>query len=126
MKSEFDDKVNIGYGSVDKKNLTTPVSKMNVEQSNYGSYRDIYDLIQGKFAGVEVKGKSIRIQGANSFMASTEPLFVVDGIVVESIDNIRPVEVKSIEVLKGASAAVYGSRGGNGVILITLKGSGNR
>ena len=64
---------------------------------------------------------TINIRGANSFYGSTEPLFVVDGSVVDRIDDINPREVKSIEVLKDGGAAIYGSRGANGVILITLK-----
>jgi len=80
-------------------------------------------MIKGQIPGVDVSGSSIRIQGANSFMGSTEPLLVVDGMTVQSIEDISPREVKSIEVLKGSSAAIYGSRGANGVILITLKGA---
>ena len=78
-------------------------------------------MIRGQVPGVRVIGKSINIQNANSFMMGTKPLFVVDGTTVESIDNIPPQLVRSIEVLKGASASIYGSRGANGVILITLK-----
>ena len=76
-------------------------------------------MIKGQVPSVEVSGKSIRIQGFSS-LGSTEPLFVVDGIVSSSIDDIPPSQVKSIEVLKGSSAAIYGSRGANGVILIRL------
>jgi TonB-dependent SusC/RagA subfamily outer membrane receptor len=70
-----------------------------------------------------VNGNSIQIQGSSSFNLSTEPLFVVDGIVVESVENISPTMVENITVLKGASASIYGSRGANGVILITLIGA---
>jgi len=61
-------------------------------------------MIAGKIPGVQVSGKSIQIQGVSSFNLSTEPLFVVDNMVVSSIDGINPNEVKSIEVLKGTSA----------------------
>ena len=63
------------------------------------------------------------IQGTSSIMLSSDPLFIVDGMPVSSLDDITPVMVKSIEVLKGSAAAVYGSRGANGVILITLRGA---
>jgi TonB-dependent SusC/RagA subfamily outer membrane receptor len=72
---------------------------------------------------VQVNGKSIQIQGPSSINLSSEPLFVVDGMAVTSIDDIRPQQVKSIEILKGASASIYGSRGSNGVIMITLIGA---
>ena len=67
-----------------------------------------------------LSGKSIKINGSSSLNVSTEPLFVVDGIIVYSIDDISPKTVKSIEVLKGPDASIYGMRGANGVIVITL------
>lgn len=114
------DQVNIGYGTVDKKNLVSPVTKVDSKRDPY-VYKDIYEMLKGK-PGVTVSGRSIRIQGGvNSLMSSTEPLFVVDGVVVSSIDGIIPESVSSIEILKGSSAAIYGSRGANGVIMISLK-----
>lgn len=121
-----DETVNIGYGKVKSRDLSGPVNKLETTDKKFASYTNIYDMIRGQIAGVDVKGNSIKIQGANSFTASTEPLFVVDGQIVPSIDFISPTDVKSIEVLKGSSATVYGSRGANGVILITLKGAGDR
>jgi TonB-dependent SusC/RagA subfamily outer membrane receptor len=111
--------VNIGYGSISTKDLATPVNKIDGTNKIYKGYSSVYDMI-GQVPGVKVNGKSIRIQGASSFMMSTEPLFVVDGVTVTSIDNIIPQTVKSIEVLKGPAASIYGSRGANGVILIYL------
>jgi TonB-dependent SusC/RagA subfamily outer membrane receptor len=124
-KPETDNKVDIGYQVVNSKDLTTPVNKIDPAERRTANYSNIYDMIRGQIPGVDVKGTSIKIQGANSFMASTEPLLVVDGTIVTSIDYINPLDVKSIEVLKGASAAIYGSRGSNGVILIYLKGAGD-
>lgn len=112
--------INVGYGSVNKENLNTNVGKIDGQQPRFRSYTNIFDMIKGEVAGVEVNGNSIRIQGAASFMLSTEPLFIVDGIEVPSIENVLPIDVKSIEVLKGSSASIYGSKGANGVILITL------
>jgi TonB-dependent starch-binding outer membrane protein SusC len=117
---EKEEEINIGYGTVSSKNLTSPVTKVK-NPGNGVQYTDIYEMLRGK-PGVQVTGKSIRIQGGvNSINLSSDPLLVVDGIVVASIDDIRPTEVSSIEVLKGSSASIYGSRGSNGVILISLK-----
>jgi len=120
-----DETVDIGYGSVKKRSMTGTVSKIDGTNPKYASYRNIYDMLRGEVPGVQVSGTSIRIQGASSLMLSTEPLFVVDGMVVNSISDIQPFTVKSIEILKGASASIYGSRGANGVILIKLVGAGD-
>ena len=121
----LDEAVDIGYGSVKKRSMTGTVNRIDGTNPKYASYRNIYDMIRGEVAGVQVNGNSIRIQGASSLMLSTEPLFVVDGMVVNSISDIQPYNVKSIEILKGSSASIYGSRGANGVILIKLIGSGD-
>jgi TonB-dependent SusC/RagA subfamily outer membrane receptor len=118
-KSENDKNVNIGYGSVSQKNLLTPVNTIDVRSGKYATYKNIYEILKGT-PGVMVNGNSIKIQGVSSFNLSTEPLFVVDGMVVQSIDGISPSMIESISVLKGASTSIYGSRGANGVILITL------
>jgi TonB-dependent SusC/RagA subfamily outer membrane receptor len=121
-----DEAIDIGYGTVKKRNVTTSVSKINATNPKYASYRSIYDMLRGEVPGVQVNGTSIRIQGASSLTLSTEPLVVVDGVPVSSIDNIQPLMVRSIQVLKGSSAAIYGSRGANGVILITLIKAGDQ
>ena len=121
--SDGEEDINVGYGSVKKKDLTQSVNKIDGENSRFASYTNIYEMIKGEFPGVKVIGKSINIQGSFSLYSSTEPLFVVDGVPVESIDNVPPQMVKSIEVLKGASATIYGTRGACGVILITLTGA---
>lgn len=115
-----EEEINIGYGSVKKKDLTQPVNKLDGRNNKYTSYTNIYEMIKGELPGVRVNGTSINIQGSSSFYSSTEPLIVVDGIATESIDFISPQMVKSIEVLKGAAATIYGARGANGVILINL------
>ena len=120
-----DQDVNIGYGNIKKKDLLTPVNTIDVKGSRYSTYNDIYEVLKGT-PGVSVNGKSIKIQGQNSLTLSQEPLFVVDGVPVQSIDDISPRDVKDISVLKGASAAIYGSRGANGVIVITLFGAQGR
>jgi TonB-dependent SusC/RagA subfamily outer membrane receptor len=71
--------------------------------------------------GVLVSGRRVIIQGISTFYGNTEPLYVIDGMTVSNIDGIPPQQVKSIDVLKGPSASIYGSRGANGVIIITMK-----
>ncbi len=119
--------VDIGYGSVMKKeNLSYSVGGIENEESKTPKYSSIFDMIAGQVPGVVVNGRSITIRGAATVMGSSEPLFVVDNISTESIDMINPSDVKSIDVLKGSAAAIYGTRGSNGVILIkTKKGSNN-
>lgn len=121
-----EERVDIGYGSIRRKDLTTPVNRLDVRNSRYATYTNIYEMLKGAVPGVQVSGTKITIQGVNSFNLSTEPLFIVDGNEVNSISDIPPSQVESIEVLKGASASIYGSRGANGVILIKLIGANTR
>ena len=110
----------VGYGSQKKRDMTTSVSKIDGRTPKFASYPDIYSMISGEVPGVRVAGRSITIRGRNSINLGGQPLFVVDGTVMSSVDNILPQMVKSIEVIKDGSAAIYGSRGANGVIIITL------
>jgi TonB-dependent SusC/RagA subfamily outer membrane receptor len=114
------DPVDQGYGKTRKKDLAGPVDKIDATRSKYAGYNNIYELIRGQFSGVVVNGKTIIIRSISTLTEDTEPLFVVDGAPVTSIDNIEPQMVKSIEILKGSSASIYGVRGSNGVILINL------
>jgi len=125
-KEKADDVVDIGYGVVKKKDLTYSVSKTNITEKNYSSYTNIYDLLRATVPGIQVSGEKIYIRGISTLNASTDPLFVVNGSITESIDNIQPVDVKSIQVLKDASASIYGVRGSNGVILINTIKAGDR
>jgi len=102
---------------------SSSVSNSKDLNKNYSSFKTIYELIQNEFPTILVQGKSIRIPGSVSLKLSTEPLFLVDGIEVTSIDNIIPGTISSIQVLKGSSASIYGMKGANGVILINLTGS---
>jgi TonB-dependent SusC/RagA subfamily outer membrane receptor len=117
---------NIGYSNVSKKNLTSEVGKIDGQHAYQQSYTNIFDMIKDQVPGVEVVGKTIRIRNSFSFQLSADPLFVVDGIIVPQIDDISPFDVKSISVLKGASASVYGAQGANGVILITTLRGGDK
>lgn len=114
-----DNQIDIGYGKTNKDELTSSVGTVEIDKNS--TYRNIYEMIAGKVSGVVVSGRSITIRGLSSVNAGTQPLFVVNGSVANSIDDIPPSEVENISILKGSSAAMYGSRGSNGVILINLK-----
>jgi TonB-dependent starch-binding outer membrane protein SusC len=118
-----DEVINIGYGSATKKQLTTNVRKIDGGKDN-ASYQSIYEMLQVD-PSIHINGKKITIRGINS-INSTDPLIIVNGIPVSSIDDVSPRNVKSIEVLKGSNASIYGPRGANGVVMITLNGSENK
>jgi TonB-dependent SusC/RagA subfamily outer membrane receptor len=127
-KSDNETEVNVGYGTVKQNNSVYQISKIDTVYKKYSRYNSVYDLIRGELMGEGVRvdpGNNILIEGLNTLIGPTSPLLVVDGLVVNSLDFVHPQMVKSIEVLKGASASVYGSRGSNGVILITLVGAGD-
>ncbi len=116
------DIVNVGYGSSLKRSLTSDVGEVDKQQlKNTMHYSSIYDMIEGEVPGVLVYGSTIIIRGISTVNGSSVPLFIVNGTPVDSISSISPNDVKSISILKGPSAAIYGARGSNGVILITLK-----
>lgn len=114
--------VEVGYGKEVKHSMSEPVSVVDVDKKDkVVTYRDIYEMIQGKCPGVQVVGDRILIRGLSTLNSSTDPLFIVDGQPVSNISSINPNDVKSISVLKDSAAAIYGNRGANGVIVITLK-----
>jgi len=95
---------------------------VEVRDNDTFEYKDIFEMIRAKVPGVRVQSdNTILIRGTTSFRGSTSPLFIVNGSPVSSIDNISPEFVDKISVLKGPETAIYGVRGSNGVILITLK-----
>ncbi len=121
----------VGYGTKKKKDLTGSIVSVGAEEIASRPVQNAVQAIQGKAAGVDISSNerpgtvgSIRIRGARSISASNSPLYVVDGIPLNSggIDFINPNDIESIDVLKDASAtAIYGSRGANGVIIVTTK-----
>ncbi len=125
MNSEKNREHAVGYGYMSSKDLTFAVSRLEHENNDFCIYNNIFDLIQGKIAGVTVDQSmgrgAIYIRGVSSFTLNTEALYVVDGMIVNNITQISPCDVKSIDILKDASAAIYGSRGANGVVLIETK-----
>lgn len=113
---------NIGYGGeVTDSEKTSAISTVEIGESAV-AYRDIYEYLQGKVPGVIVRGEKIIIRGVNTLVLDSDPLFIVDGVPVDGIGWVNPNNVKSITVLKDSSAcSIYGSRGANGVIIITTK-----
>jgi TonB-dependent SusC/RagA subfamily outer membrane receptor len=113
--------VNTGYGTVKEKNLTTTVKKIDGSDKKYASYTSIYDMIRRRDASVKISGSSAVIQGSSDLFGSVTALIVVDGVTMDEIPDIPPTSVKSIEILKGTAASIYGSRGYGGVIIIKTK-----
>ena len=140
----------IGYGEVEREDVTGAITTIKPNENAVAQSQSVQEILQGRAAGVQVQNgtsptgaSSIKIRGLSSLTSSTEPLYVVDGIIMDSasedvndplsggnsymspqggISGINPRDIESIEILKDASAtAIYGSRGANGVILITTK-----
>ena len=150
-QTQLDEVVVIGYGTVLKKDVTGALTSVKVKDNVANQSGTIDQLLQGRAAGVQVtqnagapgSGISVKIRGTNSLRGNNEPLYVVDGVIISSagedviaaggvgnsgqetqngLNGINPRDIESIQVLKDASAtAIYGSRGANGVILITTK-----
>lgn len=125
MAMNGEDSINVGYGYARRKNLTTSVSKVTVNEKELGGYTDIGEYLRGRVPGLTVQktsdGYKYTIRGISTINLSSDPLFVVNGSVVNDISYLNPHDIRSVEVLKDASASIYGSRGANGVILITTK-----
>jgi TonB-dependent SusC/RagA subfamily outer membrane receptor len=119
--SEGDEAVNSGYQVSKRKYTTTEISKVDGTDQKFRSYSTIYDMIQREVSGVRVTGETIVVGESKNLWGYIYPLLLVDGVEVPSIRDIKPSAVKSIEVLKGTSAAMYGTRGYGGVIMITTK-----
>jgi len=123
--------VDVGYGSVEKDRVVGSVSTIDAEDAQVVQPRTVADMLRGRVAGVQVTdlpggGIRVRIRGTRSFRGGNDPLYVIDGLVIQVADGalygINPHDIESISVLKDASAtAIYGSRGSNGVILINTK-----
>lgn len=136
--NKLDEVVVIGYGTQRKSDLTGSVASVSSEEITQIPTSRVDQVLQGRAAGVQVTqasgapgaGTAIRVRGGNSITGSNEPLFVIDGIVVGTnfnLNNINPNDIQSLEILKDASSiAIYGSRGANGVVLVTTKSGRGR
>ena len=127
---QLDDVVVIGYGTARKKDLTGSVSSISASAIESVPVVNVAEAMSGKLAGVNVTTSegspdaeiNIRVRGGGSITQESTPLYIVDGFPVSSISDISPADIQSIDVLKDASStAIYGSRGANGVVIITTK-----
>ncbi len=126
----LDEVIIVGYGSQAKKEITTAVTSVNVEDFNQGVVNDPTQLLQGKVAGLSVVNRGgnpneapvIRLRGISTVGGNQQPLVVIDGILGGSLDSVDPSDIQNITVLKdGSAAAIYGSRASAGVIVVTTK-----
>ncbi|PIF01058.1 MAG: SusC/RagA family TonB-linked outer membrane protein [Maribacter sp.] len=126
----LDEVVIVGYGSSTKKEITSAVTVVDEEAFNKGTVNNASQLLQGKVAGLSIYNKGgnpnedavIRLRGISTVGANSEPLVVIDGVVGASLNNVDPNDIASVNVLKdGSAAAIYGTRGSSGVILVTTK-----
>ena len=124
-----------GYGSQAKKEITSSVVSLSAKEFNRGNINDPTQLLAGKVAGLSVYNRggdpntnaTMRLRGISTVGANTEPLVVIDGVIGASLSNVDPNDIESINVLKdGSAAAIYGSRGSSGVILVTTKRGSKR
>lgn len=128
--NSFDEIVVVGYGTRKKSDLTGSIASISSKDYKEQPILRVEDALQGRAAGVNVSRSSgspggdikVRIRGVNSITGNNDPLVVIDGIIGGSLSSLNPNDVESMEVLKDASAtAIYGSRGSNGVILVSTK-----
>ena len=126
----LDEIVVVGYGTQSKKEITSSVVSVGKEDFNQGPISDPAQLLQGKVAGLQVYNRggnpnassTIRVRGISTVGANVEPLIVIDGIIGASLANVDPNDIESVDVLKdGSAAAIYGTRGSSGVIIVTTK-----
>ncbi|MEM9297660.1 MAG: SusC/RagA family TonB-linked outer membrane protein [Bacteroidota bacterium] len=131
--TQLSEVVVVGYGTQEKKEITSAVASLSTEDFNAGNVTDPGQLIAGKVAGLSIvtpggdpnASPTIRLRGLSTFGANSSPLVVVDGVIGASLDNIDPNDIETIDVLKdGSAAAIYGARGSSGVILVTTKTAG--
>ena len=127
----LDEVVVVGYGSMSKKHISGSMTSVDAKVLEEKNVVNVMDALQGAAPGMQIVSNSgapgassfVSIRGASTFSdAGVAPLYVVDGVVVDNIDDISPNDIKQVDVMKdAASAAIYGARSANGVILITTK-----
>jgi TonB-linked SusC/RagA family outer membrane protein len=127
---DLDEVIVVGYGTQKKGNLTSAVAQIDAKTFEERPITTVEQAFAGQMAGVQVRAVTgepgnaleVRVRGGASISASNDPLYVLDGVVVPDLGSLNPNDIQSIEVLKdAASSAIYGSRGANGVVLVTTK-----
>ncbi len=119
--SSGEEPVNVGYAHLKKKDVTTDIDFIDGTDKKYASYNSVIEMILRGVSGVRRQGNGIVLQNSANLFGAVSPLIIVDGMTGWSLNDIQPAEVKSISVLKGTAAAIYGSRGYGGVIIIETK-----
>jgi TonB-dependent SusC/RagA subfamily outer membrane receptor len=116
----------IGYGHVKDKDKLYAMSSQDVSEMNFSHYRNIYDVLTGNFAGVQIINGDVIIRNSGSFTGSTSALLIIDGREVnkDQFANIETSDIAQINILKDASAAIYGVLGANGVVIVETKRGG--
>lgn len=117
----------IGYGHVSDRDKLNSVANINNNDFDFSQYSNMYEVIRGRFPGVQISNGEIIIRGVHSLNSSSAALIVLDGVPVDNsiLSSIPPVQVKSINIIKDGSSAIYGVRGSNGVVLIETKKGGD-
>lgn len=110
----------------DKNPANTDINPVMHKARKINTYPNIFEMIRGEVGGVIINGTNVQVQQGHSFFGSSCALFVVNGVIVNNIDYISPMDVKSITVLKRSEASSYGERGTNGVVIITLLSGADR
>ena len=121
------DGVDIGYGTQDPDHVSSSVSNVKVRKEEAQTYSNMYDYLRGRVPGVQVTSDNrIIIRGIGTNSDSFDPLIIVDGVEVSDLSTVDPMFVKSVDVIKDGSSAIYGMQGANGVIIIkTTHAAGN-
>ncbi len=128
--AQLDEVVVVGYGSTTRKEVTTAVTSVSTEEFNQGTINEPTQLLQGKVAGLTAYNKggdpntdaTIRLRGISTIGGNTQPLIIIDGVPAAALNSVDPNDIENITVLKdGSAAAIYGTRGSSGVIIITTK-----
>ena len=119
-----DEGVDVGYGVQNKDQVTTAVSNVKVRRHEAQTYSDMYAYLRGRVPGVTVTTDNrIIIRGIGTNSDATDPLILVDGVETTDLSGINPADVKSVDVIKDGSSAIYGMQGANGVIIIKTIGA---
>lgn len=118
-----DQSVNTGYGVQKRSDATGPVKTIDGtdKSKNYATYSSVYDIITREVGGVRVNGTQVIIQGSKDLFGDVPALLIVDGVPVDDFNSVSTSQVESISVLKGSSAAIYGTRGFGGAVVVTTK-----
>jgi TonB-dependent SusC/RagA subfamily outer membrane receptor len=113
----------IGYGSTTDRDKMSAVANLNNKDVDFSNYSNMYELIQGRFAGVQVANGEIIIRGISTINGSNSAMIIIDGMQVESqaLRSLPPNQVESIDILKDGTTAIYGARGALGVVIIKTK-----